>query len=153
MKLWLLRHGEAEPSRGRDADRQLTVYGRQQVQAIARHLQEQTLDQILSSPYIRARQTTEVLLEALGLDQSPLLAPWLVPDEPVQAAVRQLDGLHGGTILLVTHQPLVGLLGSWLCHGSLDHPLPMGTASLACLEGDFAVAGLMRLQALYHPQD
>lgn len=152
MKIWLLRHGEAEPARGRDADRQLTTHGREQVLAIVSHLQQQPLDQILCSPYIRARQTTEVLLEALELDKAPLIAPWLVPDESVQAAVRQLDSLPGQNILLVTHQPLVGLLGSWLCHGSFDHPLPMGTASLACLEGDFAVAGLMHLQALHHPQ-
>lgn len=151
MKLWLLRHGEAEPVSRRDADRELTAYGRQQVAEMATHLRGQPLAGIVCSPYIRARQTTDIVLATLGIENAPLIVPWLVPDEPVQTAARQLDSLPEGDILLVSHQPLLGLLGSWLCEGSLSNPLPLGTASLACLEGDFAVSGLMRLQSLQHP--
>lgn len=152
MKLWLLRHGEAEPSRGRDAERALTEHGRQQVQVMTRHLAGQPLTQVLCSPYARARQTTSLVLDALEMEQSPLVVPWLTPDEQVQTVVRMLDGQASGDILLVSHQPLLGLLGSWLCEGNLTRPLPLGTASLACLEGDFIAAGLMSLVALYHPQ-
>lgn len=152
MKIWLLRHGEAAPARGRDAERELTEHGRQQVRDMACHLAGQSLSRIICSPYVRARQTTDVLLEALGCGTTPLVVPWLVPDEPVQSVVRQLDSLPGADMLLVSHQPLVGLLGDWLCDGTLAHPLPLGTASLACLEGDFVIAGLMRLQAMHHPQ-
>lgn len=150
MKIWMLRHGEAGHSRGRDADRELTEYGRRQARASAQHLRGVKFDQILCSPYIRARQTAAEVLDELGLERQPMLVPWLVPDEPVSGAVRQLDSLSKGEILLVTHQPLVGLLGGWLCDGDLSSPLPMGTASLACLEGEYAVAGLMRLQSLQH---
>lgn len=152
MKIWLLRHGEAELTARRDADRVLTAYGRQQVSEMAAHLRGQPLSTVLCSPYVRARQTADIVLDALGPMSDPLVVPWLVPDEPVQAVVRQLDSLAKGDLLLVSHQPLLGLLGSWLCEGSQAQPLPLGTASLACLEGDFAVAGLMHLVSLQHPQ-
>ena len=41
MKLWILRHGEAEPHARRDADRNLTEHGRQQVLRSAAHLMGQ----------------------------------------------------------------------------------------------------------------
>lgn len=152
MKLWLLRHGEAGALSRRDSDRELTAYGRQQVAEMAAQLKGQPLAGVVCSPYVRARQTTDIVLDVLNIESPPLIVPWLVPDEPVQTVVRQLDSLPEGDLLLVSHQPMLGLLGSWLCEGSLARPLPLGTASLACLEGDFAVAGLMRLQSLQHPQ-
>ncbi len=152
MKLWLMRHGEAGAPSRRDADRELTAHGRQQVAEMAAHLKDQPLAGIVCSPYVRARQTTDIVLEVLGVEKPTLIVPWLVPDEPVQSVVRQLDSLPEGDLLLVSHQPMLGLLGSWLCEGSLAQPLPLGTASLACLEGDFAVSGLMHLQSLQHPR-
>lgn len=151
MKIWLLRHGEAEPAQRRDAERQLTACGQQQVTAMAEYLREELPFRVLCSPYVRARQSAEIITRTLELHTAPLVVPWLVPDESVQTVVRQLDSLPVENLLLVSHQPLLGLLGSWLCEGSLAHPLPLATASLACLEGDFAVAGLMRLQTMQHP--
>jgi phosphohistidine phosphatase len=43
---------------------------------------------------------------------------------------------------------LIGLLE----HGHLQRPQPMQTASLAELEGDWPLAGLMTLRHVYHPQ-
>lgn len=150
MKIWLLRHGEAEPARGRDADRNLTARGREQVRSMARLLADQPLTQVLCSPYVRARQTADELLAALSGPRNLQVVPWLTPEDSPQTVVRELDHHDGHNLLLVSHQPLLGLLGSWLCEGSLQHPLALSTASLACLEGDHAVAGLMRLQSLTH---
>ena len=65
MKLWLLRHGAAGPYQRNDAERQLTEPGRQQVLQAAQLLQGQQFDCVLSSPYIRARQTAELLCATL----------------------------------------------------------------------------------------
>ena len=46
---------------------------------------------------------------------------------------------------------LVGALGGLLVHGNRRDPLPMSTASLAELEGDWPLAGLMTLRSLSHP--
>ena len=55
------------------------------------------------------------------------------------------------TVLLVSHQPLVGSLISFLQHGHLRQPQPMHTASLAELEGDFPLAGQMNLVNVKNP--
>ncbi|MNE86520.1 hypothetical protein D3C80_1836320 [compost metagenome] len=54
-------------------------------------------------------------------------------------------------MLLVSHQPLVGTLVGALEHGHLQQPAAMSTASLAELEGDWPLAGLMSLRALNAP--
>lgn len=57
MKLWLLRHGEAEPHASRDSERRLTAHGRKEVLQSAARLAGLPLDGILASPYVRAQQT------------------------------------------------------------------------------------------------
>ncbi|MFZ5960383.1 phosphohistidine phosphatase SixA [Pseudomonas sp. QL9] len=151
MKLWLLRHGQAEPQARRDADRQLTAHGRKEVLQSAGHLAGHALDGILASPYVRAQQTAELVREALGFAGAVGTAPWLTPDDDPRDVLRFLDGRGEQNLLLVSHQPLIGALGGLLVHGSRDEALPMGTASLAELEGDCPLAGLMNLVSLYHP--
>ena len=53
-------------------------------------------------------------------------------------------------VLLVSHQPLVGTLVGMLEHGHGQQPAPLSTATLAELEGDWPLAGLMTLHGLYH---
>ena len=151
MKLWLLRHGQAEPQARRDADRQLTAHGRKEVLQSAGHLAGHALDGILASPYVRAQQTAELVREALGFAGAVGTAPWLTPDDDPRDVLRFLDGSGEQNLLLVSHQPLIGALGGLLVHGSRDEALPMGTASLAELEGDCPLARLMNLVSLYHP--
>lgn len=152
MKLFLMRHGEAASAMGPglDAQRPLTDFGRQQVASTAQLLRKQGPLRVLCSPYVRAQQTAEQLRIEGVFEQQPELADWLTPNEPVQLAMRQLDTLGQGNILLVTHQPLVGVLGGLLVEGSRSAALPMATASLAVLEGDYPLAGGMHLLALHH---
>lgn len=69
--LLLLRHAKAENAGARlaDLDRGLSDRGRQESQAVGRFIQEQNLkfDLVLSSPALRARETTELVLNAAGL--------------------------------------------------------------------------------------
>ena len=60
-------------------------------------------------------------------------------------------GRREQNLLLVTHQPLVGALAGLLVYGHLQQPLPFNTASLALLEGEMPLAGLMNLLAIHHP--
>ncbi|MDY7219601.1 phosphohistidine phosphatase SixA [Denitrificimonas sp. JX-1] len=153
MKLWLLRHGAAEPYQIKDSERKLTEQGRAQVVQAADFLRDVHFDRVLCSPYVRARQTAELLsstLQCLGVIE---IVPWLTPEEDVREVVRKLDSYPVGNLLIVAHQPLLGLLASWLMHGECQYGLSMDTASVACLEGDFIGAGLMDLRALQHVQD
>lgn len=152
MKLWLLRHGEAEPRARTDAERNLTTAGRLEVQTSAEHLQGQPLDLILVSPYTRAQQTAEIVRQVLGFTGPVETVPWLIPESAPNDAMLYLDRRSEPNLLLVTHQPFVGVLGGWLVHGHRDTPLPMATASLAELEGEYLAAGLLRLVGLRHPR-
>ena len=150
MKLWLLRHGEAEPTARSDAMRNLTAYGRQQVGEAAEHLRDRPLQVVLVSPFVRAQQTADVLCEALAFSGNRVTVPWLAPESDLRHTLRELAAYPQPELLLVTHQPLVGALAGFLIHGHRQQPLPMNTASLVLLEGDELLAGLMHLSVHLH---
>jgi phosphohistidine phosphatase len=150
MKLWLLRHGEAEPTRTVDAARCLTDYGRQQAQQAAQLLKPRRLQLMLVSPYVRAQQTADEVCAQLDYQGPRINAPWLTPDIELRQVLAELDQYEHSELLLVTHQPLVGSLAGWLVHGHRQQPLAMGTASLAQLDGPALAGGLMDLTSVVH---
>ncbi|MWV13507.1 phosphohistidine phosphatase SixA [Pseudomonas sp. R-28-1W-6] len=151
MKLWLLRHGEAEPRARSDAERVLTEHGRKEVRHAAKHLRERPLEQILVSPYRRAQQTAELVREKLGLQLPLTTLDWLTPDDDPRQVLRRLDEFTAEELLIVSHNPLLGALAGLLVHGHLQQPFTLHTASLICLGGEFPLAGAMTVDALYHP--
>ncbi len=149
MKLWVLRHGEAESHAPSDAQRNLTERGREEVLHSAAHLIGQPISAIIASPYVRAQQTAQLVREALGFVPEIRTVSWLTPDGNPLQVLEKLD--TDDNVLLVSHQPLVGNLISFLQHGHQRQPQPMHTASLAELEGDFPLAGLMSLNNAKNP--
>ena len=149
MKVWILRHGEAEGHAPTDAERNLTEHGRAEVLRSAAHLIGQPLGAIIASPYVRAQQTAQLVRDVLGFQPEIRTVPWLTPDGDVQRVLEKLDS--DDDVLLVSHQPLVGNLISFLQPGHQRQPQPMYTASLAQLEGDFPLAGLMSLVDVKNP--
>ncbi|MBF8747228.1 phosphohistidine phosphatase SixA [Pseudomonas putida] len=150
MKLWILRHGEAEPRANSDAERRLTGHGREQVLHSAAQLLGQPLLAIIASPYVRAQQTAALVHETLGFAEPVLTVAWLTPESDPRQVIAEVERLGLEQVLLVSHQPLVGGLVGLLEHGHLQQPAAMSTASLAELEGDWPLAGLMTLRALHH---
>lgn len=151
MKVWVLRHGEAEPHARSDDQRNLTERGRKQVLRSAAHLLGQPLDAILVSPYVRAQQTATLVHDALGFAEPLSTVSWLTPDSDPDRVIEELGALGLDNVLLVSHQPLVSTLLGLLEHGSRSSGEPMSTASLAELEGQAPLAGLMTLRSLRHP--
>ena len=150
MKVWVLRHGEAEAHARSDDQRQLTDHGRKQVLKSAGHLLGQPLQLILASPYVRAQQTAALVHQALGFDKQVVTVPWLTPESDPDRVIAELDALGVEEVLLVSHQPLVGQLVGLLVDGNRQAAAPMGTASLAELKGEHSLAGLMTLLSLRH---
>ena len=150
MKLWILRHGEAEQQARTDADRPLTAHGREEVLMSAAHLMGKPLRCIIASPYVRAQQTAELVRQALGFSEAIVTVPWLTPDSDPRKVLTQLDAYAGDEVLLVSHQPLVGTLIGLAVHGNVQQAQPMHTASLAQLEGDFPLAGSMEIVGVKH---
>jgi 2,3-bisphosphoglycerate-dependent phosphoglycerate mutase len=115
MEIVLIRHGEPEWVRDglTVVDPPLTDLGRQQAELLAGALRDEQFDEILVSPLVRARQTAQPLLEALGRHE--VVDPWLeeirdpvwhgTPAEKAAEAYAELrgrkaedrwHGLHGG---------------------------------------------------------
>lgn len=145
MRLWLLRHGEAQRFAPQDALRALTEQGRREVLESTAQLRGRPLEAILASPYVRARQTAELVAETLGYPGVVEIQAWLTPDSDPADALSQLFRRPEGELLVVTHQPFVGALAGLLLHGHRQSPLPMRTAALVGLEGDYLLAGAMDL--------
>lgn len=151
MKIWLLRHGQAHAEARSDAERELTDYGRSEVRQSLEHLRGRSLGAIFVSPYVRAQQTAALVRDGLALNNELHTVPWLTPESDPRESLAKLQRLAGSEILLVSHQPFIGALGGLLVHGNRQQPLPMHTASLALLEGEDLIAGLMSLELLAHP--
>lgn len=120
MDLILWRHAEALEMREvqDDLDRALTSKGERQAQRMAGWLNRQlpSSARILVSPARRAQQT------AAALERKFKTVPALAPDATVEGllhAVRWPDA--GEPVLVVGHQPTLGLAAAYLLTGQ---PLP-----------------------------
>ncbi|MCF4996678.1 phosphohistidine phosphatase SixA [Pseudomonas syringae] len=150
MKIWVLRHGEAVPHGSKpDPERELTAQGCNEVLSTATELVGQPLTAIYSSPYLRAQQTAQLVREALGFEPEIRTVDWLTPEVDPDKVAEQLVAVSD--VLLVSHNPLVGNLLSYLQHGLGFPPVRVSTAGLAEVEGDELVVGAMRLNSLKHP--
>ena len=119
MRVYLVRHGIAADGIGyeEDGDRPLTLEGRQR----ARELFAQWAaggdplpTQWISSPLVRAVQTSELAMAALGAGGPLEISRRLLPETRVSAAAQLVDDRYGETLALVAHQPLLGGLAAFL---------------------------------------
>lgn len=151
MRIWVLRHGQAQAHAATDAQRPLTEVGRQEALTMARRLQGEPLDVILASPYVRAQQTAALVRDQLELRRAIVTVDWATPDDDPLAVLDHLAERSEANILLVSHQPLVGLLLSLAVDGHRQTHFPMPTAALACLEMELPAAGVAELIELSNP--
>ncbi|WP_390595028.1 phosphohistidine phosphatase SixA [Simiduia litorea] len=152
-RLYILRHGEAQHQAATDATRQLTRFGCQQVRAQALRFKSELsgVKRVYVSPYIRAQQTADELYAELA-DSTTIAtryeAAWLTPDVAIEQVIHALEKVMSGeSVLLISHQPLVSYLISFLS----DIPVwqvNMDTASLACLELTVVAKGLAELKSI-----
>jgi phosphohistidine phosphatase len=116
VRLYLVRHGKAEPG-GDDEARRLTDRGRKDVQRMASALRAARVrvDRIDHSGLARAAETAEILANAL--DASAGATRGLAPMDDVAAAARRLEGVAIPRLTLVGHQPFMGSLTAYLLTG------------------------------------
>ncbi len=126
MNLYILRHGIAvepgTPGYENDANRPLTGEGERKLGQVAEAMQqlELSFDLILSSPYLRARQTAEIIAEALAARKKLELSDTLVPGGSTKKLVEHLKRVQPApeNVLLVGHEPYLSGLVSLLVAGS-----------------------------------
>jgi phosphohistidine phosphatase len=123
MNLFFLRHGKAEARSLKwrpDGKRSLTREGEQKVAEIARGAEALglSIDLILTSPYVRALRTAEIMAEVYGAKKL-FETGNLVPDaDPVKIIDEINENFASvGNIALVGHEPFLSGLISALVAG------------------------------------
>ena len=155
MKLYFLRHAIAvtRGTRGYadDSKRPLTPVGKNKMQHIARTIETLGLsfDLILSSPYVRALETAEIVADVFKIKKNEIKStPCLIPGSSFKELTFEINtqSKKYRNILLVGHEPLLSecislfLTGEQtvsidfkkggLCQISLDPPCQAGSATL-----------------------
>jgi phosphohistidine phosphatase len=139
VQLYILRDGDAVDGYAHQHC-QLSVYGRQQVQSVALSHQVEcgAIEQVVSSPYKRAAETTDIFTRAVNLQHRIDWLDDLTPQGDLRAIEGFLQRTNAETVLMVTHLPLVGLLIDYLTGETGSR---MGTANLASLSMEFPAQG------------
>lgn len=142
MNLFLMRHGIAvdrDPvSFPDDSRRPLTLKGEDRVRLIADAMRalELSFDQIVSSPYLRASQTAEIVAQSLGLRAQLEFTGALAADADPKAVIRVVNQIKPPpeNVLLVGHEPYLSQLISTLISGAPEAAIDLKKGGLAKLE-------------------
>ncbi len=145
MNLYILRHGLAvepgTPGYARDADRPLTPEGEQKLGQIAEAMgaQELSFDLILSSPYVRARQTAEIVAKGLKLRKRLEFSETLTPSGSFKKLIELLNRIdpEPENVLLVGHEPYLSELISLLVCGNAGGRVVLKKGGLCKLAAEF----------------
>ncbi len=146
MRLILLRHAEAVPGHDLDPERPLTNRGLAQAQNMGQQLaQSLGVARVVSSPWLRARETAAELASALGVQPSSL--DGLTPKGSPMQACSELESLWDSddnrVLVVVTHQPLCGCLISYLSEGD-SSPLLISPCNGVLLKLDWPAAAMAK---------
>ena len=111
MKIYLIRHGYAESLSGHadDSRRNLTEEGRLGIRRQAETLRERgvAIRQIFHSPFVRARQTAELVFQSFKVPLAEL--PDLVPGGNPESVLMSIAEMEENS-LLVSHLPIIAEL-------------------------------------------
>jgi phosphohistidine phosphatase len=117
MNLYLIRHAIAVEEYEDDSQRPLTDKGKKKMRSIAKGLRALGVefDLILSSPYVRAVETAEVLADVFKMKKEVQFSENLVPSGDPGLLIAEMNEKYSvGSIALVGHEPflssLIGLL-------------------------------------------
>jgi phosphohistidine phosphatase len=144
MNLYLLRHGIAvdpsAPDFAKDAERPLTPKGRRRLLqiAMAMGVLKLSFDLILSSPYVRAQQTAEIVAQALKRRKKLKFTDELTPGGDPKSLIRQLNELRPKPedVLLVGHEPYLSKFIALLTAGNTGMAVDLKKGGLCKLETD-----------------
>jgi phosphohistidine phosphatase len=143
MKIYLIRHSNAvdpgTPGYEDDSTRPLTEKGRDKMDRIASALQVLGLkpDLIVSSPYVRARETAEIVAKVLKYKKDLAFCEELVPMGDADEVIGEINEKYNvDELVLVGHEPSMSTLIGTLTAGTPDLALTMKKGGVCCLSAD-----------------
>jgi phosphohistidine phosphatase len=122
MNLYLIRHAiaEEESPEGEDSQRALTEKGAKKMRAIAKGLRTLGIefDFILTSPYVRAEQTANILAEAFKMKKKVAASEHLKPMGDPDLLFAEINEKYSvNSLAIVGHEPYLSTLVSLLTAG------------------------------------
>ena len=109
MNLYFIRHGKAEPTSPlkKDSDRELTSDGIIILKATVESWKNviKGFDFILTSPLLRAMQTSEIISKVIGFNSDIIKENLLLPGSNTNSLVELANSLEEANIALIGHQP------------------------------------------------
>jgi len=139
MTLYILRHAiaaERDSANYPNDDRPLTEEGGEKMKKGARALPDLVpqIDLIMTSPFIRAKDTAIIAAEALNAMEMIKINPGLAPGKSARDFVKVISGSSGANnVLVVGHEPQLSE-GISLLLGSEKPIVEMKKGGLCCLE-------------------
>jgi phosphohistidine phosphatase len=141
MKLYILRHGDAAEHgdpRYKENERPLTPKGIQRTRQLAHVLREMeiTMDAILTSPLVRAKETAEIVARGMKLQEALRISEHLTPSGSMEELVHQVNTIRPTpkNLMLVGHEPYLSGFISLLCTGGPGLPMVFKKGALCRLE-------------------
>ena len=154
MLIYLMRHGAAQLQAESDQARQLTPQGRADNQAVLAKFTERSPcpDRCLVSPYIRAEQTAQGLLQEYP-QWCFSSCELLTPEADLQLLLSFMDSIDAENLLMVGHNPLLSDLLNLLVSSGRNATtgLYLGTSALACVSCDVLAPACGKLSYLLEP--
>lgn len=144
MDLYFMRHGIASPQGTpgikSDRERPLTQKGTKRMRKAAKGLSSLGIrfDSILTSPFLRARQTAQLVAEIMNMEERLEEVQQLAPEGSVPDLLSSLTSYRAKKhILLVGHEPLLSETLSWLlAEGKKNMRIGLKKGGLCCIEVD-----------------
>jgi phosphohistidine phosphatase len=141
MELYILRHAIAQerstPGIKSDFDRPLTPDGEQKLRRVAKAMRnlELSFDLVLASPYMRARETAELVAAAFGIVKRLQLRDSLGADGNPREFIAELMARQPApqSVLVVGHEPYLSTMATLLLTGALKSCLTLKKAGLCKL--------------------
>jgi phosphohistidine phosphatase len=143
MNLYIVRHAIAvergTPGYDDDSQRPLTDKGIRKMKKIAKGLYQfdLKLDKILSSPYVRARDTAKILAGEFQKEDQLSYSDNLTPPGSFEALVAEIHEKYDvDALALVGHEPMLSQFVSWLTTGNTEMNLVLKKGGVCCLSAD-----------------
>jgi len=140
MNLYIIRHGIAEElgvhGNQNDSQRELTEKGRAKMIDIAEGLRafDVELDLILSSPYLRTKETAEIVAKTFKMKDKLVYSENLTPAGDLGNLIDEINEKYPvENLAVVGHEPSLSSLVSLLLSGQPSLNITMKKGGICCL--------------------
>ena len=143
MNLYIVRHAIAvqrgTPGYDDDSQRPLTGKGRKKMEKIVKglHQLDVEFDLILTSPYVRAHDTAEILASEFKMKDKIDFTDNLIPPGDFDQLVDEINEKYDvNSLALVGHEPMLSKFISWLTTGNTETRITLKKGGVCYLLAD-----------------